>query len=200
MRRALLGVAALLLLGLTACTSGGPGAPADTGAPTGPRCIERVAEPSPSVSASASGPALPAMALPCFDGGRYINLADLGGRPAVVNLWASWCRPCLTELPEVNRFAADGAGKLLVVGVVTKDRHDQAKSVIEDLKLTFPMLEDQGQQLAIAASAALSQGLFSLPVTLFITPSGTIAYAYHGDPLTSARLKELTRQYLGVSL
>ena len=187
-------VSAALLLGLTACTSG---APADTGAPTGPRCVERVPA-SPGASAAASsGPALPAMVLPCFSGGRYTNLADLGGRPAVVNLWASWCRPCRTELPEVNRFASAGADKVLVVGVVTKDRHDQAQSVIDELKLTFPMLEDQGQQLAISASAALSKGLFSLPVTLFVTPSGTIAYAYQGDPLTEARLKELTRQYLG---
>jgi peroxiredoxin len=189
-------VSAALLLGLAACSSA---APADSGAPTGPRCVERVSA-SPGASTAASGPALPAMALPCFSGGRYTNLADLGGRPAVVNLWASWCRECLTELPEVNRFAAAGADKVLVVGVVTRDRHDQAESVIDELKLTFPMLEDQGQQLAISASAAMSLGLVSLPVTLFVTPSGTIAHAYHGEPLTEAGLKELTHQYLGVSV
>jgi hypothetical protein len=71
--------------------------------------------------------------------------------------------------------------------------------VIDDLHLSFPMLEDQGQQLPIAVSSALSQGLFSLPVTLFITSAGTIAYAYHDTPLTSARLNELAQRYLGVS-
>ncbi|HTJ38310.1 MAG TPA: TlpA disulfide reductase family protein [Dactylosporangium sp.] len=198
MRRVLLGVAALLF-GLTACTSS-PGAPADAGAPTGPRCIERV-EPSPSAPAAASSaPALPAMALPCFSGGRYTNIADLGGRPTVVNLWASWCTPCRAELPEMNRFAADGAGQVRVVGVVTKDRHDQAQSVIDELKLTFPMLEDQRQQLAVSVSPVVSKALVSLPATLFITPSGRIAYAYQGEPLTEARLRDLTRQYLGVSV
>ncbi|MFG2037751.1 TlpA family protein disulfide reductase [Dactylosporangium sp. NPDC048998] len=206
MRGRLLLVGALLL-GLAACTADVK-APTGAGAPTGPRCIER-ASPAPPESSgpsapsggTGSGPVLPAMALPCFSGGRFTDVADLGGQPTIVNLWASWCTPCRVELPTLAQFAADGAGRVRVVGVVTRDRHDQAQSVIDEMKLTFPMLEDQGQQLAIAVSPLVSKALMSaLPATLFITPDGRIAYAYQGEPLTEARLKELTQQYLGVSV
>jgi cytochrome c biogenesis protein CcmG/thiol:disulfide interchange protein DsbE len=192
---------ALLALvgGLAACTADVQ-APSGAAAASGPRCVERPSA-SPSVpvasGSTAAGPALPAMALPCFFGGRYIDVADLGGSPTVVNLWATWCGPCREELPVLEQFAA--GGRVRVVGVVTKDRHDQAQSVIEDEKLTFPMLEDQGQQFAIAASPLVSKALISLPATLFVSPAGRIVYAYQGEPLTAARLTELTRQYLGVT-
>ncbi|WP_433213764.1 TlpA family protein disulfide reductase [Dactylosporangium sp. CS-047395] len=172
-----------------------PSAP-DAAATSGPRCIEKLAG-SGGTEGTKAGPALPAMALPCFSGGRFTDVADLGGVPTVVNLWASWCEPCREELPVLQQLAA--GGKVRVVGVVTKDRHDQAQSVIDDKKLTFPMLEDQGQQFAIAASPLVSRSLVALPATLFVTAEGRIAYAYQGKPLTTDKVRELTQQYLGVS-
>ncbi|GAA3448684.1 TlpA family protein disulfide reductase [Dactylosporangium matsuzakiense] len=186
----------LLAIGLLAgCTADVQPSASQATAPAGPRCIEKASSPAPA--SAAPGPALPAMALPCFDGGRFIDVADLGGQPTVVNLWASWCRECRDELPAVQRFAA--AGKVRVVGIATKDRHDQAKSVIDEFGLTFANLEDQGQQFVIAASSLTSKSLVALPATLFVTPGGRIAYAYQGPALTVERLQELSAQYLGVS-
>ncbi|WP_432834403.1 TlpA family protein disulfide reductase [Dactylosporangium sp. CA-092794] len=197
--RAPLLVVVALLFALPAC-SADVQAPADAGAPAGPRCIERVAPSAAPSGGTESGPALPAMALPCFSGGRYTDVADLGGTPTVVNLWASYCDPCRYELPALQQFATDGAGRVRVVGVVTKDRHASAQSVIDAKRLTFPMLEDQGQQFAIAASPLVSKALVTLPATLFVTPGGRIAYTYQGEPLTEARLQELTQRYLGVAV
>ena len=140
------------------------------------------------------------MALPCFDGGRWTSIADLGGMPTVVNLWASYCGPCRTELPVMQRIATAGAGQVRVVGIVTKDRHDQAQSVIEDAKLTFPMLEDQGQQFAIAAGSVVSKALVSLPATLFVSADGRIAYTYQGIALDEPHLRALIAQHLGVGI
>lgn len=187
------------LLALSGCTAdaktSGPAA-----APSGPRCIDPPSSASSKPSSAAAGPALPAMALQCFNGGRWTNVAELGGAPTIVNLWASWCEPCRKELPVMQRVATAGAGKVRVVGVVTKDRHDQAQSVIDDAKLTFPMLEDQGQQFAIATGSLVSKALIGLPATLFITADGRIAHVYQGEPLDEPHLRALTAQYLGIGI
>ncbi|GGM33701.1 TlpA family protein disulfide reductase [Dactylosporangium sucinum] len=188
------------LLALAGCTAATPSPdPAPTAVPSGPRCIEPAASPAASAAPS-KGPALPAMALQCFEGGRWTPVSDLGGAPTIVNLWASWCEPCKTELPAVQRVATVGAGKVRVVGIVTKDRHEWAKSVIERQQLTFPMLEDPDQHFAVAVSPLVGKALINLPVTLFVTADGRIAHAYQGPALDEAELRELTQQYLGVAV
>ncbi|UWP83386.1 TlpA family protein disulfide reductase [Dactylosporangium fulvum] len=179
--------------------------------PSGPRCIEPApaasgptgsTAPAPAASAPAdkSRPALPAMALQCFNGGRWTSLSDLVGTPTIINLWASYCEPCRTELPAIQRVATAGAGKIRVVGIVTKDRTEAARSVIDAKDLTFPMLEDKGQQFAIAASPLVDKALVSLPATLFVTADGRIVYAYQGPALDESKLRDLTGQYLGVTV
>jgi thiol-disulfide isomerase/thioredoxin len=53
--------------------------------------------------------------------GNPVTLADFKGRPAVVNLWATWCLPCLKEMPSLERLQAQFDGKL-VVAAVSEDR------------------------------------------------------------------------------
>lgn len=194
-------LAVAALLGVGGCTAGAEAPPAgEAAAPSGPRCIEAPSAAGGASGGTESGPALPAMALQCFSGGRWTSVADLAGVPTIVNLWASWCTPCRAELPVLQQAATAGAGRVRVVGIVTKDRHDQAQSVIEDAKLTFPMLEDQGQQFATVAGSLVSKALVALPATLFVTADGHIAYAYQGEALTAAHLRALTAQYLGVGI
>src|SRR5690606_10553180 len=69
--------------------------------------ISMTAPPPPAGLAVASrGEAIPAIELPDLDG-RPTTLASLqAGRPMLVNVWASWCGPCIEEMPELQRFAA----------------------------------------------------------------------------------------------
>src|SRR6266849_5475865 len=53
--------------------------------------------------------------------GKPASLADFKGKPAVVNLWATWCQPCLKEMPSLERLQAELAGKL-TVAAVSEDR------------------------------------------------------------------------------
>ena len=53
--------------------------------------------------------------------GKPASLADFTGKPAVVNLWATWCQPCLREMPALERLQSNLAGKL-TVAAVSEDR------------------------------------------------------------------------------
>ncbi|GAA0710234.1 TlpA family protein disulfide reductase [Dactylosporangium roseum] len=209
--RPLAGLLTGILLALAGCTANTTAPSGDPGAiPSGPRCIE----PAPTGTGSTGGtgsasaaapdgksrPALPAMALQCFNGGRWTSLSDLVGTPTIINLWASYCEPCRTELPAIQRVATAGAGEIHVVGIVTRDRTEAARSVIDAKGLTFPMLEDKGQQFAIATGPLVDKALVSLPATLFVTADGRIAYAYQGPALDESKLRDLTSQYLGVTV
>ncbi len=53
--------------------------------------------------------------------GKPASLADFKGKPAVVNLWATWCQPCLKEMPSLDRLQSEFDGKL-TVAAVSEDR------------------------------------------------------------------------------
>ncbi len=69
--------------------------------------------------------------------GKPANLGDFIGKPAVVNLWATWCQPCLREMPSLDRLQADLAGRL-TVAAVSEDRGgaERVAPFIKKLKLT----------------------------------------------------------------
>lgn len=68
------------------------------------------------VDRSHTGEAAPAAAFNDPDGGE-ISIADFRGTPVLVNLWASWCAPCVKELPTLDRLAAARDGELVVIAV-----------------------------------------------------------------------------------
>ena len=58
--------------------------------------------------------------------GKTLNLADLKGKPVLINLWATWCGPCVLEMPMLDKMAGDGAKGLRVV-TVSQDMQGSAK-------------------------------------------------------------------------
>lgn len=167
--------------------------PKDASGPaTGETCIPAA---GPAASASPSpvktnGQKVPDLAIACFAGGGEVRLGHLG-RPAVINLWASWCGPCRTELPALNTYAQRGT--VLVVGVNTEDTRSRADSVVEDLKLGFPSLYDREGSLRRALGKA------TLPVTLFVGADGVIAYLHGSGALDTAGFERLAHEHLGVA-
>jgi thiol-disulfide isomerase/thioredoxin len=183
-------VALVALVALSACgneTGDGPSAadrhPSGSAAP----CVP----PAPGTPSPASGPRAPDLALACFAGGGEVNLATLG-RPAVVNLWATWCKPCYDELPALNEYAKRSG--VLVLGVATDDRRRSLiADTVADLGLTFPILYDPGAKLFDAV------GRRNLPVTLFITAGGELAYTYNSVALDTAGFERLAGEHLGIA-
>jgi thiol-disulfide isomerase/thioredoxin len=134
---------------------------------------------------------VPAVTLPCFTDGAPIALARLG-RPAVINLWASWCAPCRAELPEFQRLADLAGNKIIVLGVVTGDRRSAAASLASDLGLSFPALFDESGQLGRDLATP------ALPVTLLVDADGGLRHVDKSGALTLAALRELASTHLGV--
>ncbi|NJC69175.1 TlpA family protein disulfide reductase [Planosporangium thailandense] len=199
-------LAVLVLAGCTSEPAGGGANGARDGAataPSGPSCLP---SPAPSGTAgvssgtagaspgrAADGPVLD-LTLPCFVGGQPVRLGRLG-TPAVINLWASWCQPCLTELPQIQRFADRAAGRVQVVGVITRDPiRSKPQSVIDDFRLTFPMLYDERATLQSRIGPPVAT-----PTTLLVDAHGRVAYRYSGRPLDDATLAGLVHQHLGVA-
>jgi len=97
------------------------------------------------------------------------SLAEYRGRHIVLNLWATWCAPCRTEMPQLQALQAEMGGDRFAVVTVAVGRNAVpaierffAEAGVTDL----PKLRDPGQDLAAAL------GVFGLPVTLVVDPEG----------------------------
>jgi thiol-disulfide isomerase/thioredoxin len=107
-------------------------------------------------------------------GDGTLRLADLRGRPLVLNFWATWCPPCVKEMPELDRFAASqGATGWQVLGLAI----DQAAAVQQFLQKTpvrFPvaLAGDQGLHWV----NALGNAAGGLPFTVVFNGAGEVVH------------------------
>jgi len=102
--------------------------------------------------------------------GSDFKFADYRGKWIVVNYWASWCKPCIKEIPELNAFyQAHRDFDAIVVGVNFDHVPPQQLSmIIQEMGVTFPTLrEDPSKMLGI-------KSLPGIPATYIISPIGKI--------------------------
>jgi len=118
--------------------------------------------------------------------GAHFRLADLRGRPVIVNFWGPSCVPCRDEFPLLAaKVAAHSDDGLAVVGVLTDDPVQPAKDFIADYGATWPNLLDPDKALKAAYRVA------GRPQTYFIDKDGVIRSIQIGE-LTD---KDFERQY-----
>ena len=75
------------------------------------------------------------------------QLRALRGRPVVVNLWASWCDPCIFELPILQRQALEYGARVAFLGVNSGDNRDDARELSERFPMPYPSFEDPAPAL-----------------------------------------------------
>lgn len=88
------------------------------------------------------GDIVPAMALRTVDGAKIDVPAAWAGKPILVNLWASWCAPCLKEMPELQSYSGEqGVNGAQVVGIALDDAAS-AQTMLQQLGISYPNLID----------------------------------------------------------
>ena len=122
--------------------------------------------------------------LPCLTAGPAVNPAGLGGRPVVVNLWATWCEPCRTEMPILQAAHDRYGARVQFLGVNTKDRPEWAAEFLQEVKVTYPQVVDSDGTLLN------SLRLPGLPVTVVVDARGGIAGRQIGQ-ISEQRLTDL---------
>jgi len=108
--------------------------------------------------------------------GKELALSSLAGKPVLVNLWATWCAPCIAELPTLEKLAATHEGKLDVL-TISQDMGDPAKvqHSLSSRKLVHlkPWLDQQGD-LAFRYDAQ------TLPMTILYDAAGKELWRFSG--------------------
>jgi cytochrome c biogenesis protein CcmG, thiol:disulfide interchange protein DsbE len=132
----------------------------------------------------------PRVELPGLRGGR-VRLADLRGRPAVVNFWASWCPPCVAEMPDFERVHRRLGGRVGFVGINQRDQSQAAEELARTTGVTYPLAIDP------AGRSFDAFGGLGMPTTVLIATDGTVAEVFAGQ-LDEALLGERIRRVLGV--
>jgi cytochrome c biogenesis protein CcmG, thiol:disulfide interchange protein DsbE len=123
----------------------------------------------PARSTTAIGQPAPDFSVVDLDG-NAVRLADLRGRPVVVNFWASWCVPCIEEFPLLRAAAERHADDdLAIVGIVHDDGADAARAFMLRHGGTWQAAMDPD------GSVAAAYRVFGPPETYFIARDGTIA-------------------------
>lgn len=170
---------ALLLIALLAAGCGSePAAPDEAQAPPD--------------TASAPEPALaPDFTLTSLDGEPF-TLSEHRGEVVVLNFWATWCLPCIAEMPELDALQREFEGDGLVVVGISQDAGgaDAIRPFAAEVGVSYPLLPDPAFVVASRYG-----GIAALPTTIFVARDGTIAREEVG-----ALSGEELREFLGALL
>jgi cytochrome c biogenesis protein CcmG/thiol:disulfide interchange protein DsbE len=117
----------------------------------------------------------PEVVIDLFGGGEWRLSEHLagGGRPVLLNLWASWCQPCEEEIPVISDFAQDHP-EVAVVGVAVRDDREAAAAFAERLAPSYPIGFDAGGRLRDRYLG------FGLPAVFLIDSGGIIVAQLEG--------------------
>jgi thiol-disulfide isomerase/thioredoxin len=131
--------------------------------------------------------------LPGLDG-QPITLSDYRGKTVILDFWATWCPPCVFQVPELNAFwkAHEDSGEIMVIGVAVD---------VEGAKVVAPWAEEQGvdYQLVIGdEDLAREFGAIGFPTLIIVKPSGAID-SLHVGLIEAAELESLVAKAAGSS-
>ena len=121
-----------------------------------------------------AGTVAPEFTRPALDG-KPVKLSAARGKLVLLDFWASWCAPCLVELPHLIDLKKRNAGRLEIIGVSMDDAKPNAVDVLKRFPVNYPVV------MGDAALGKLYGGILGLPEIYLIGRDGKVIKSWRGD-------------------
>lgn len=120
--------------------------------------------------------------------GHSIAWSDLRGKWIFINYWASWCEPCLHEIPELNKFYDGGNQKNMALFAVNYDGLSipEQEKLISQYRINYPSLKEDPQTMLHLGD------IRGLPATFVFNPEGKLVSVLYGAQSLSKLKKAMT--------
>jgi cytochrome c biogenesis protein CcmG/thiol:disulfide interchange protein DsbE len=145
----------------------------------------------PVVEGDPAGDPFPTKQLPKLTGGLG-SMRDYAGASVVVNFFASYCVPCIKEMPALEQVHDDLGGQVRFVGIDVRDSQKDAAAFVERTGVTYDVLRDP------SGTVAVEVGVINLPATFVLDKEGRVLAA-HAGPIDEAGLRRLLATHLSIS-
>lgn len=118
--------------------------------------------------------------------GSPTKMSDYRGQIVLLNFWATWCKPCKKEMPEIQAaYEALKDQGFVVLALNFAEKAEKVEKLVKEMGLTFPILLDR--KVAVAERYRV----VSLPVTFFVDANGIIKEQIFGGSLTLDQITEV---------
>jgi cytochrome c biogenesis protein CcmG, thiol:disulfide interchange protein DsbE len=131
-------------------------------------------QPALAAQNPAVGLVAPDFTLETLDGTTF-QLSELRGTPLVLNFWATWCGPCIRELPALQTAAERYGNRVLIVGIDQGEPEHVVRPYVEEMGLTFPI------PLDINMEVGQRYEVRGMPTTYFVDADGVIRHVWLGE-------------------
>ena len=121
---------------------------------------------------------------------KRFKLYDHSGMPVLLNFWATWCLPCVVEMPHIQRLHEEMGDSIRIVGVNQQESPADVRDFLRDSGLTFTFVLDPKDEIGRL------YGIESIPVSVFIDAEGMIAQR-HESSLDYETFLESARKAIG---
>jgi thiol-disulfide isomerase/thioredoxin len=110
--------------------------------------------------------------------GKPTKLASFGGRPLMVNFWATWCGPCRREIPLLNKIRTERKAQNAEIVGIAVDFRDDVLKYVQKVPLSYPLLI--GEEDGLAAAEAFGMGM-AFPFSVFVDSQNRILTVKVGE-------------------
>jgi thiol-disulfide isomerase/thioredoxin len=126
-----------------------------------------------------------------FGSDEETDLTSYAGRPLVVNFFASWCGPCVTEMPDFEQVHQDLGDEVAFLGLATRDQADATQALLDQTGVSYDIGRDTRGDVLV------DLGGLQLPTTVLVAADGTITSVNTGELTATELTEKIQTQLLG---